>query len=268
MPCRDPVGHNPRALPAVHSAPGPPSLLASVRSHPGPAPGPSAPGPPCGARAAPGVACAARAASACRGWCPAGGPGGPPVPLLALRGSPPVPPREGWTRGRRQPTPGGAWGRRRPTRQGGGGRGTPPRARCGRGTSARAAAHGRKPWGLRSRQSRPTRPRGLPLPRQGTRGAARRRVPKPARPEPAPPPTARAATPRCGTASHASSATHAPAPRRWRPPAVPSSSFFATPTWRKRQHYLCSTTGQVDACGRRTDALVLQLCPGTLDTPG
>jgi hypothetical protein len=45
MPCRDTVGHKPRAIPAVNRAPGPPSLMVSVRSNPGPAPGPSAPWP-------------------------------------------------------------------------------------------------------------------------------------------------------------------------------------------------------------------------------
>jgi IS1 family transposase len=75
-----------------------------------------------------------------------------------------------------------------------------------------------------------------------TRVSSRRNVTKPSRNKHAKPTTSSASTTRCGNASHASSATHYPSPRRWRTTSVQSSSLFATTTWRKRQHYLCSTT--------------------------
>src|SRR5262249_18165351 len=82
----------------------------------------------------------------------------------------------------------------------------------------------------------------IPINMTCTKVSSRRSVTKPSRSKHAKPTTSSASTTRCGNASHASSATPYPSPRRWRTTSVPSSSLFATTTWRKRQHYLCSTT--------------------------
>src|SRR5262249_28397850 len=162
-------------------------------------------------------------------------------------GPPPGQPTYCCTSSRLKPMKCGALYRRRPTSNGSGWPWTPPHVRLLRFTLVIAAARVPKPCGLRSLRSIKTMQSFIPINMKCIRASSQLSVTKPSRNKHAKPTTSSASTTRCGNAFHVSSAPHYPSPRRWRTTSVPSSSLFATTTWRKRQHYLCSTTDK-SAC--------------------
>jgi insertion element IS1 protein InsB len=74
------------------------------------------------------------------------------------------------------------------------------------------------------------------------KGSSRRNATEQSRRKHGKPTTLSASITRCGNAFPALSATSCPSPRRLKIILGPSNSSSATTTWRKREHYLCSTT--------------------------